>query len=82
MNQEIQSFAFLVLWVVVVNIVFFGFLSWSLGEKVYEWRVKRNLMLEGVGKEDFMKKMRTISSAVLVLGNAVFVLIVLGMLLK
>lgn len=41
---------------VVVNIIFFSFFSGSLGEKVYEWRVKRNLMMGGVSKEDFVKK--------------------------
>ncbi|MFZ1719821.1 MAG: hypothetical protein WAU28_00540 [Candidatus Moraniibacteriota bacterium] len=82
MNQEMQSLVFLVVWVVVMNIVFFGFLRGNLGEKVYEWRVKRNLMMEGVTKEDFVKKMKTISSVVLVFANAVFVLIVLRMLLR
>ncbi len=82
MTQEIQSLVFLSLWIAVFDIVFFGFLRGSLGGKVYDWRVKRNLMLEGVSKEDFVKKMRVSSSVVLVLGNAVFVLIVLGMLLK
>lgn len=82
MNQEMQSLVFLVVWAVVMNIVFFGFLRGNLGEKVYEWRVKRNLMMEGVTKEDFVKKMKTISSVVLVFANAVFVLIVLRMLLR
>ncbi len=62
MTQEIPSLVFLVVWVVVMNIVFFGFLRGSLAEKVYDWRMKRNLMLEGVTKEDFVKKMKTISS--------------------
>jgi hypothetical protein len=82
MNQEIQSLVFLSLWIAVFNIVFFGFLRGSLGEKVYEWRVKRNLMLEGATKESFVKKMKMISSVVLVFANAVFVLIVLRMLLR
>ncbi len=82
MNQEIQALVFLVLWAVVINIVFFGFFRGNLGERVYEWRVKWNLMLEGVTKEDFVKKMKTISSVVLVFANAVFVLIVLRMLFR
>ncbi len=82
MNQEIPPFVFLVVWIVVMNIVFFGFLRGNLGERVYEWRVKRNLMMEGLSREDFVKKMRTISSVVLVFANAVFVLIVLRILLR
>lgn len=82
MNQEIPSLVFLVVWIVVMNIVFFGFLRGNLGERVYEWRVKRNLMMEGLSREDFVKKMRTISSVVLVFANAVFVLIVLRILLR
>ncbi len=82
MNQEIQSLVFLMLWIAVFNAIFVGFLRGSLGEKVYDWRVKRSLMLEGVTKEDFVKKMRTISLVVLILGNGVYVLIVLRMLLK
>lgn len=82
MTQEIQSLVFLSLWIAVFNIVFFGFLRGNLSEKTYDWRMKRGLMLEGVTKEDFVKKIRVISSVVLVLGNAVYVLIILGMLLK
>jgi hypothetical protein len=82
MNQEIQPLVFFVLWVVVMDIVFFGFLRGSLAEKVYDWRLKRHLMMGGVTKENFVKKMRTISFLVLVFANGIFVLIVLGVLLK
>jgi len=82
MSQEIQALLFFTLWAIVMNTLSYGFLRGKLGEKSYDWRMKRNLIMDNVSKEDYVRKMRKISSFVIILVNIIYVLLVISIIFK
>lgn len=77
MNQEMQALIIVTLFTLVGNFIFFGFLKGKLAEKTYNWRIKRNLMLEGVSKEEYIQRMKKITPFILIFLNFLYLLVML-----
>lgn len=82
MNQELQAFLFFTIWMLGWNYFFFSLWKGVMGEEIYIWRSKRNLIIEGVSKEDYVKKMRKTARLFLVIGNAGYLLMLWDVLFK
>lgn len=79
MSTKIQTLLFFSLFVAVWDTIFICFSKGYFLEKIYEWRFKRDMIVKGVEKDGYVKKIKKFSPFALIFGNVIYILVILSL---